>query len=163
MNSHSPYHSTSTDMFLKRVRTWKRQYLHVVIYTSLFWICVDVFFIMLFTDCTREVVLPCPSSASSSSMKLLDKQVKFVDQTRRPHPRMLLDKFQHRNESIVVSSTSTRTSTTTENWWNSKPGKHSTCTTNCRVRHTEMCSFQEQRIQRVGKEKAAVPSSYRRT
>ncbi|CAF1064245.1 unnamed protein product [Adineta steineri] len=58
MNSFSPYHSTPTDVFLKRFRSWKRQYLHIIIYTSLFWIFVDVFFIMLFSDCTKEIILP---------------------------------------------------------------------------------------------------------
>ncbi len=63
MNSLSPSHSTSTDILFKRFRLWNRQYLHIVIYTSLFWIFVDVFFIMLFTDWTKEIILPCSSSS----------------------------------------------------------------------------------------------------
>lgn len=52
------------DLFLKRFRLWRRSYIHVVIYTSLFWIFVDVFFIMIFSDCTREKVVPCTSHIS---------------------------------------------------------------------------------------------------
>jgi len=69
MNSYSSYHSSSSsDILLKRFRLWKRQYLHVVIYTSLFWIFIDVFFIMLFSDCTKQIIIPCSSSLKENKL-----------------------------------------------------------------------------------------------
>ena len=59
MNFSSSPHAPS-ERFLRRFRLWKRQYLHVVIYTSLFWIFIDVFVIMFLSDCTKQVIVPCP-------------------------------------------------------------------------------------------------------
>jgi hypothetical protein len=105
MNSLSPYHSTSTEVFFKRFRLWKRQYLHVVIYTSLFWIFVDVFFIMLFSDCTKEIIIPCSSSALTNNYS---KVIKRSLPLR--HPKIILDQIK-----------TTKTSTVRK-WWEVKPG-----------------------------------------
>ena len=104
MNSHSPFQSTSTEVLLKRFRLWKRQYLHIVIYTSLFWIFVDVFFIMLFSDCTKEIIVPCPSSLTISNT------TQIIEQKRRIHPKIILDKFNDRKESVA------------RKWWEVDPG-----------------------------------------
>jgi hypothetical protein len=87
MNSLSPYHSTSTAVLLKRFRLWKRQYLHVIIYTSLFWIFVDVFFIMLFSDCTKEIVIPCSSSSTNNYSKSTNHNL------ARRHPKIIIDQI----------------------------------------------------------------------
>lgn len=91
MNSYSSYHaSTSSDVLFKRFRLWKRQYMHVVIYTSLFWIFVDVFFIMLFSDCTKQVIIPCSSSlAIKDKDYLADHQRNHlgVDEELPRHPK----------------------------------------------------------------------------
>lgn len=60
-----PAKQSSSEVMMRRLRLWRRQYLHVVIYTSLFWIVVDVFFIMLFSDCTKEIIVPCSSPQQS--------------------------------------------------------------------------------------------------
>ena len=107
MHPLSPYHSTSTEVLLKRFRLWRRQYLHVIIYTSLFWIFIDVFFIMLFSDCTKEVLVACPSSHVNHTVQT---------ESNRPirNPRIILDKMP------------TQTETTKENavrkWWEVDPG-----------------------------------------
>jgi len=111
MNSLSPYHSTSTEVFLKRFRLWKRQYLHVVIYTSLFWIFVDVFFIMLFSDCTKEIILPCSSSSS-----LTNNYSKEINQNLpKFHPKIILDK-------IKYQTTTTTKGSPVRKWWEVDPG-----------------------------------------
>ena len=125
MNSYSPYHSTSTDVSLKRFRTWKRQYLHVVIYTSLFWIVVDVFLIMLFSDCTKELIVPCSSSERQYST--FNNQTKFSEETRiRRVPKRFLDRFSHRNESIAMTPTSSLTTKQSfvRKWWENPAGKN---------------------------------------
>ena len=85
--------SSSSELLFKRFRLWKRQYLHVVIYTSLFWIFLDVFFIMLFSDCTKEVLIPC-----SSSIK--DNQIKLIEDDRPRHPKFPLDKIPYKNQTL---------------------------------------------------------------
>ena len=111
MNPLSPYHSTSTDILLKRFRIWRRQHLHVVIYTSLFWIFVDVFFIMLFSDCTKEIVIPCASSVSS----LTDNYTKLTERNPvRRHPKLVLDH--------IRSQTETTKGSTVRKWWEVDPG-----------------------------------------
>jgi hypothetical protein len=110
MNSLSPYHSTSTEILLKRFRLWKRQYLHIVIYTSLFWIFVDVFFIMLFSDCTKEVIIPCPSSSSL----LINNNSRVFDQNRPLNPKIILGKVKYQNETIKTSAA--------RKWWEVDPG-----------------------------------------
>jgi hypothetical protein len=104
MNSHSPFHSSSSEMVLKRFRLWKRQYLHIVIYTSLFWIFVDVFFIMLFSDCTKEIIVPCPATLSINSTS------KMIEQNLPRHPKMILDQVKAPKESAV------------HKWWEVNPG-----------------------------------------
>jgi len=116
MNTFSPYHSTSTDVLLKRFRLWKRQYLHVVIYTSLFWIFVDVFFIMLFSDCTKEIIIPCSSASSPSKtfVKYNDTQIDEPSLPRVPrNPKILLGRFTNRTETST---------TKIPKWWDVKPG-----------------------------------------
>jgi hypothetical protein len=85
----------SSDIFYKRLRLWKRQYLHVVIYTSLFWIFVDVFFIMLFSDCTKQVIIPCSASIKGN------ENVNPIDNDFRRHPKFDLNLIRERNETIV--------------------------------------------------------------
>jgi hypothetical protein len=112
MNSFSPYHSTSTEIFVKRFRLWKRQYLHVVIYTSLFWIFVDVFFIMLFSDCTKEIIVPCSSSLTNNYSKDINQNLpKF-------HPKIILDK-------IKYQTTTTTKGSPVRKWWEIDPGLYS--------------------------------------
>ncbi|CAF1312864.1 unnamed protein product, partial [Didymodactylos carnosus] len=67
---------------MKKIRVWKRQYLHIVIFVSLFWICIDVFIIMLFTDCAKTIELPC------SPMKIDEGEV-IKDPTYQRHPRFI--------------------------------------------------------------------------
>jgi hypothetical protein len=112
MNSLSPYHSTSTEVLFKRFRLWKRQYLHIVIYTSLFWIFVDVFFIMLFSDCTKEIIAPCPSSIASlsknNSTKIIERNLPIK------HPKIVLDK--------IKTQIKTTKESTVRKWWEVDPG-----------------------------------------
>ena len=84
-----------SDIFLKRFRLWRRQYLHVVIYTSLFWIFIDVFFIMLFSDCTKQVIIPC-SSAIKENLN-----IQLRENELRQHPKFNLNKITERNESLL--------------------------------------------------------------
>jgi hypothetical protein len=114
MNPLSPYHSTSTEILLKRFRLWRRQYLHVVIYTSLFWIFVDVFFIMLFSDCTKEIIVPCRSSALASLPT--NNYTKISEQRNLPvqHPKIVLDKLKRQTETTKAS--------TVRKWWEVDPG-----------------------------------------
>lgn len=128
MNNYSPYYSSSTDIFFKRFRTWRRQYLHVVIYTSLFWIVVDVFLIMLFSDCTKELVVPCSSMIPRviNQPEMNQSNINIRD----PLQRKFLNKFKKAEEFIVSSTsiiTSTTTSTTTsfvQKWWEIPAGEN---------------------------------------
>jgi hypothetical protein len=88
--------SSSSDLFFKRYRLWKRQYLHVVIYTSLFWIFVDVFVIMLFSDCTKQIIVPCSSSLKENEIDKL--QLNDNDLPIR-HPKF--NRIKGRNETIL--------------------------------------------------------------
>lgn len=80
-----------SEKVLRRFRLWKRQYLHVVIYTSLFWIFVDVFVIMLFTDCTKEIIVPCSASRDIVNQRPL--------QPVAGQPRFPLDASREKNGS----------------------------------------------------------------
>jgi hypothetical protein len=113
MNYSSPYHSTSTEILLKRFRLWKRQYLHIVIYTSLFWIFVDVFFIMLFSDCTKEIIIPCRSSIASLSKE--NSTIK-INERNLPirHPKIIIDKIKPQIETTKKSIV--------RKWWEVDPG-----------------------------------------
>jgi hypothetical protein len=96
MNSYSSYHSSSSsDILLKRFRLWKRQYLHVVIYTSLFWIFIDVFFIMLFSDCTKQIIIPCSSSLKENE---LNNNFKLIENELPRHPKFNLNRI---NQTIL--------------------------------------------------------------
>lgn len=117
---HSPYHSSSTDILLKRFRTWKRQYLHIVIYTSLFWIFIDVFFIMIFSDCTKQIVLPCPSALPSKIVENQPIEKPFINRPR--NPRLILEKLN--STTSLTTSTSTSTSKKPEHkWWEIPAGR----------------------------------------
>lgn len=116
MNSLSPYHSNSTDVLFKRFRLWKRQYLHVVIYTSLFWIFIDVFFIMIFSDCTKEIIVPCCSTSSLRSIKNDSRVLEANIPPARPNPRILLDRFKSTEKTTTTSISSI------QKWWDVKPG-----------------------------------------
>ncbi|CAF0923218.1 unnamed protein product [Rotaria sordida] len=118
MNTFSSHHSTSREVLLKRFRLWKRQYLHVVIYTSLFWIFVDVFFIMLFSDCTKEVIIPCSSSLST------DKYSTINDRNFQLHPKIIIDKINERNKIIFDNKTMIETTkkSVVPKWQNIEPG-----------------------------------------
>jgi hypothetical protein len=100
MNSYS---SSSSDILFKRFRLWKRQYLHVVIYTSLFWIFVDVFFIMLFSDCTKEVIIPCSSSliVNDNEMNNNNNNIKLNDDQFPRHPKFNLHQTNEKNLTIL--------------------------------------------------------------
>ncbi|UJR30128.1 hypothetical protein I4U23_017669 [Adineta vaga] len=98
MNSYSS--SSSSEVLFKRFRLWKRQYLHVVIYTSLFWIFLDVFFIMLFSDCTKEVLLPCPSASSNENVDV----IKSAEDIRIRHPKFQNNGIYQRNQTISERS-----------------------------------------------------------
>ncbi|CAF0916864.1 unnamed protein product [Rotaria sordida] len=102
MNSFSSYHSSSSsDKLLKRFRLWKRQYLHVVIYTSLFWIFVDVFFIMLFSDCTKQVIIPCSSSSSVIGKENnMNNNIKSNEDDLIRHPKFNFDRNKEKNQTI---------------------------------------------------------------
>lgn len=101
MNSYSSYHaSSSSDILFKRFRLWKRQYLHVVIYTSLFWIFIDVFFIMLFSDCTKQVIIPCSSVANRDNPLLNDNRNLDNEDIRR-HPKFNLNHQYEKNLTVV--------------------------------------------------------------
>ncbi len=108
MNSLSPYHSTSTEIFLKRFRLWRRQYLHVVIYTSLFWIFIDVFFIMLFSDCTKEIIVPCSSSLTNNYSKEINQNLP------KYHPKIILDRIKNQTKTTKASPV--------RKWWEVDPG-----------------------------------------
>ena len=112
MNYVSPYHSTSTEILLKRFRLWKRQYLHIVIYTSLFWIFVDVFFIMLFSDCTKEIIVPCRSSIASLSKHNSTVKINQPDLAIQ-HPKIIIDKIKPQIETTKKS--------TVRKWWEVDP------------------------------------------
>lgn len=135
MHSLSSHRSTSTEILFKRFRSWRRQYLHVVIYTSLFWIVVDAFFILLFSDCTKEIIVPCPMSVTA------DKYSKMSEPKAQLHPRIIIDKVKdnqemHLNKRSAIetttlppsslSTTTTSTTTTTKSvvakWWEVAPG-----------------------------------------
>ncbi|CAF4196285.1 unnamed protein product [Rotaria sordida] len=102
MNSFSSYHSSSSsDKLLKRFRLWKRQYLHVVIYTSLFWIFVDVFFIMLFSDCTKQIIIPCSSSSSVIGKENnMNNNIKSNEDDFIRHPKFNFDRNKEKNQTI---------------------------------------------------------------
>ena len=93
------------DLFLKRFRFWRRQYLHVVIYTSLFWIFIDVFFIMLFSDCTNVVVRPC--STSNSLKEYEKKNIDSIDQDIFRHPKFRVNQENLKNDSSHLNQQST--------------------------------------------------------
>jgi hypothetical protein len=103
MNSYSSYHSSSSsDILLKRFRLWKRQYLHVVIYTSLFWIFLDVFFIMLFSDCTKQIIIPCSSSLSIKENEINNNNnIKSIEDEFERHPKFNLNKIKEKNQTIT--------------------------------------------------------------
>ena len=105
MNSYSSYHaSSSSDILFKRFRLWKRQYMHVVIYTSLFWIFVDVFFIMLFSDCTKQVIIPCSSLAKKENEFLNDNQKNSPNiggEELPRHPKFNLNNQYEKNFTIT--------------------------------------------------------------
>ena len=108
MNSYSSYHSSSSDILLKRFRLWKRQYLHVVIYTSLFWIFIDVFFIMLFSDCTKQVIIPCSSSIETKERSTNDNNsnyIESIDDNLSRHPKFNFDKIQANNRTKLRRKT----------------------------------------------------------
>ena len=99
MNSFSSHHSSSSsDLVFKRFRLWKRQYLHVVIYTSLFWIFIDVFFIMLFSDCTKQIVVPCPSSNAANGIEV--NEILLSETDRLKHPKFIHNRLGEKNQSI---------------------------------------------------------------
>lgn len=101
MNSYSSHHgSSSSDVLLKRFRLWKRQYLHVVIYTSLFWIFVDVFFIMLFSDCTKQVIVPCPS-IDERGPPMIEELGESIKNDRLKHPKFHVHENFERNSTIL--------------------------------------------------------------
>ncbi len=101
MNSYSSYHaSSSSDILLKRFRLWKRQYLHVVIYTSLFWIFIDVFFIMLFSDCTKQIIVPCSSSLLLKENEL-NNNLKSIENELSKHPKFNLNRINEKNQTIL--------------------------------------------------------------
>lgn len=118
MNTLSPYHSTSRDVLLKRFRIWRRQHLHVVIYTSLFWIFIDVFFIMLFSDCTKEIILPCSSSVHT------EKTTRSLDPNFLLNPKIIINKINKRHVPIVEQSTVKETTkkSLARKWWEIQPG-----------------------------------------
>jgi len=122
MNSLSPYHSTSTDIVFKRFRLWKRQYLHIVIYTSLFWIFVDVFFIMLFTDCTKEIIPPCSSSSllTNNNSEVIDHRLPF-------NLNRNIDKRRYRNKTLSNNANinEVTTKSVANKWWEINPGLNS--------------------------------------
>ncbi|CAF1070828.1 unnamed protein product [Adineta ricciae] len=89
--------SSSSEVLFKRFRLWKRQYLHVVIYTSLFWIFLDVFFIMLFSDCTKEILIPC---SSPSPAELGNHPVKHIGEDGIQHPKFAGVQASQRNQTI---------------------------------------------------------------
>lgn len=89
--------SSSSEVLFKRFRLWKRQYLHVVIYTSLFWIFLDVFFIMLFSDCTKEILIPC---SSPSPAELVNHPVKHIGEDGIQHPKFVGVQASQRNQTI---------------------------------------------------------------
>lgn len=99
MNSFSSYHSSPSDKLLKRFRLWKRQYLHVVIYTSLFWIFIDVFFIMLFSDCTKQIIVPCSSSIEKENNA--HNNIKSIDDDLIHNPKFNLHKFNENNQTKI--------------------------------------------------------------
>ena len=99
MNPFSSHHSSSSsDLVFKRFRLWKRQYLHVVIYTSLFWIFIDVFFIMLFSDCTKQIIVPCPSSNAANGIELND--IVLSENDRLKHPKFNHNRLGEKNHSM---------------------------------------------------------------
>ncbi|UJR16353.1 hypothetical protein I4U23_003257 [Adineta vaga] len=120
MNPLSPYHSTPTEVFFKRFRLWKRQYLHVVIYTSLFWIFIDVFFIMLFSDCTKEIILPC----SRTSALVVDSHSQVSDRSLPIHPKIVIDRRKYRNRTQFINGIQNVITTTSviRRWWEVAPG-----------------------------------------
>ncbi|CAF0762122.1 unnamed protein product [Didymodactylos carnosus] len=63
---------------MKKIRMWKRQYLHVIIFVSLFWICIDVFILMLFTDCAKTIVVPCSSIKPVKGDPTYEKHSKLI-------------------------------------------------------------------------------------
>jgi hypothetical protein len=103
MNFYSSYHSSpSSEVLLKRFRLWKRQYLHVVIYTSLFWIFLDVFFIMLFSDCTKQIIIPCSSSLSIKENEINNNNnKKSIEDEFERHPKFNLNKIKEKNQTIT--------------------------------------------------------------
>lgn len=105
MNTYSPYNSSSSsDVLLKRFRLWKRQYLHVVIYTSLFWIFVDVFFIMLFSDCTKEIIIPCSSSSSLLSKENdRNNHMQIIDENIPRNPKFDLNRIKDTNRTNLLN------------------------------------------------------------
>jgi len=91
---------SSNGVVMKRFRLWKRQYLHVVIYTSLFWIFVDVFFIMLFSDCTKQVIVPC-ESIDKHGPPMIEELGKSIENERLKHPKFQVHDNLGRNSTIL--------------------------------------------------------------
>ncbi|CAF3234239.1 unnamed protein product [Rotaria socialis] len=118
MHSPSSNHSPSSEILLKRFRLWKRQYLHIVIYTSLFWIFIDVFFIMLFSDCTKEIIVPCPSSVST------DKYSTISERNVQLHPKIIIDKISYRKKMLLNNQNITETAkkSIAPKWWEGDSG-----------------------------------------
>lgn len=104
MNSYSSYQaSSSSDILFKRVRLWRRQYMHVVIYTSLFWIFIDVFFIMLFSDCTKQVIVPCSSSLDirdKDSLNDHQKSHQGIGEELPRHPKFNVNRQYEKNLTV---------------------------------------------------------------
>lgn len=91
-----PFHHSASESTMKRFRLWKRQYLHVVIYTSLFWIFIDVFFMMLFSDCTKQVVVPCASDIRSKGYEpIVDQKPVNIDGS--PNSKFNRDNIKRKN------------------------------------------------------------------
>lgn len=162
MHAHSPYHSSSTDLLLKRFRTWRRQYLHIVIYTSLFWIFVDVFFIMIFSDCTKQIVLPCPSAPEF--IGTLNNQSRNDFSNRPFNPKIIIDqgilpKDSNPKAKRTESTTTTTTSKAQRKWWEIPEGKKKMMS----MPEIEgLVSFKGQQIHRIGQEKVENRSSFQR-
>ena len=118
MSSLSYSHSISNETLLKRFRLWSRQYLHVVFCTSLLWIFIDVFLIMLFSDCTKEIIVPCSSTLSNNNKpKINDRKYSF-------HPKIIIDQTKNEDE-IKFKNNENKIETTKRidihKWWNIDP------------------------------------------
>jgi hypothetical protein len=74
---------------------------------------------MLFSDCTKEIILPCSSSSSSYSL-LTSNNSEVLDHRLPFSPNRIIDKRRYRNKTIFGNEVKTKNAA--HKCWEINPG-----------------------------------------